>query len=257
MIDAILRALVWGLLSLRYRVRVRGIEAVASRGRRSILFLPNHPALIDPVILLAALHNPFAARALADREQVDRFGIRHLARRAGVMTIPDTSQIGMGNGKRILASLEGCAAALRQGDNVILYPAGRILRCPREELGGNSGVELLLRQLNGGGCDVRIVLVRTRGLWGSRFGFAPWGGHPGAHLGRTLRRGALALLASGVFFLPRREVTIELVEPDDFPRHADRHTINRYLEQFYNAGDPAEARVPYSLWHRGRNRQPI
>jgi 1-acyl-sn-glycerol-3-phosphate acyltransferase len=48
-----LRAIVQGILALRYRIRVQGVSAVVQRGRRGILFLPNHPAMIDPVIVMA------------------------------------------------------------------------------------------------------------------------------------------------------------------------------------------------------------
>src|SRR5262245_23165234 len=51
------RFFVWAVarlvLSLRYRVRVHGLEKV--RGLRGTIILPNHPAMIDPVILVTAL----------------------------------------------------------------------------------------------------------------------------------------------------------------------------------------------------------
>jgi len=39
--------------------------------------------------------------------------------------------------------IEASAAALRQGEALLLYPAGRIYRQRREDLGGNSAVEQL------------------------------------------------------------------------------------------------------------------
>ena len=56
------------LLGLRYRVTATGLEAVSGPG--PILFMPNHPALIDPVILysLLAKHAP---RPLADERQLE------------------------------------------------------------------------------------------------------------------------------------------------------------------------------------------
>src|SRR5581483_10193829 len=49
------RFLLWllakGLLALRYRIRVHGLDQL--RGlHRKVLILPNHPALIDPPIIL-------------------------------------------------------------------------------------------------------------------------------------------------------------------------------------------------------------
>ena len=83
MIDFVFRCLVVFLLWLRYRSRVRGMDAVRAKGATGILFLPNHPALIDPIIVAAYLHKHFRPRFLADQDQVDRPVIRTLAKRIG------------------------------------------------------------------------------------------------------------------------------------------------------------------------------
>ena len=51
------------LLRLRYRIRVEGLREIKRSLRddqRPILFLPNHQALIDPVIITSLLFNAFA-----------------------------------------------------------------------------------------------------------------------------------------------------------------------------------------------------
>ncbi len=245
MIDWLMLLLVKSLLWLRYRVRVRGIEAVAAKGRRGILFLPNHPALIDPIIVMSRLLDPFRARALADRHQIDRFFIRRLAKRVNVLPIPDLAK--GGSAAEVRTVIADCVEALRASDSLVLYPAGGVCRSRLEAVGGNSAVERILRELP----DVRVVLVRTRGLWGSRFSWAA-GREPS--VGGTLWRGIKALLLSGMFFAPRRRVDIELLEPADLPRTAERREINRYLEAFYNAGAPPNTYVPYTPWERGGTR---
>ena len=242
---ALVRFIVWWLLKLRYRIQVRGLEDVRRRGRRGILFLPNHPALIDPVIMMALLGRHFAPRALADQRQVDRFLIRTLARRSGVRTIPDLDLAGRAGADDVREMLQESIKGLGQGENLLLYPAGRIYRSYMEDLRGASAVETVLAQLP----DVRVVLVRTRGLWGSGFGRAS--GRP-PQVGRTLLRGLLGRLSGGMFFAPRRRVQIEFFEPDDLPRQAGRNQINRYLEQFYNQQAQHNTFVPYSIW-RGRS----
>lgn len=233
-----------GLLRLRYRIRVEGLAAVAARGGGPILFLPNHPALIDPVIVMLELFPRFAPRSLADRDQVDRFLVRRLADRFGVRPMADPGRYGAAARDDVAAALAACAADLRAGRHLILYPAGRIYRSRLEDLGGTSALETLLGQAP----DVRIVLVRTRGLWGSRFSRAP-GRHPDMAAG--MLHGLKVLLANLVLFAPRRPVTIELHEPDDVPRAADRTVLNRYLEAFYNADAPPNTYVPYYRWERG------
>jgi long-chain-fatty-acid--[acyl-carrier-protein] ligase len=244
MIDKLLRVLVRALISLRYRVRVVGFEKVSPEDGRGILFLPNHPALIDPVILLCLLTARFRPRPLANRQQVERPVIRWLARRLGVITLEDVGLDGREVTSQVGQALDQTIRRLRAGESVLLYPSGRAYRQHLEDLGGNSAVELILRSVP----EVRVVLVRTRGLWGSGFSYGP-GGVP--RVDKVLRRGLWGLLTSGVFFAPRREVSVEFLEPDDLPRQADRNKLNRYLERFYNLDPPHNTYVPYSVWERG------
>ncbi|MFW6155505.1 MAG: AMP-binding protein [Planctomycetota bacterium] len=242
--NRLLTWLVKAVLWLRYRVRIRGLDDVVRRGRSGILFLPNHPALIDPVILASHLYGPLRVRALADRRQIDRFFIRWLARRIGVLPIEDVATIGPNAGEQVHRTVEQVVQGLRNGDNFILYPAGRAYHGYLEDLGGTSAVETILNELP----EVRVVLVRTRGLWGSAFSRAP-GTEP--DVATLLRRGIKGLLLNGIFFGPRRHVEITLAEPDDLPRSADRRTINRYLETFYNVGAEHNTYVPYTWRERG------
>jgi acyl-CoA synthetase (AMP-forming)/AMP-acid ligase II/1-acyl-sn-glycerol-3-phosphate acyltransferase/acyl carrier protein len=235
------------LLWLRYRVRVRGADKIASRGTRGILFLPNHPALIDPIITTTFLRQ-FKARPLADRDQIDRPLIRRLARRIRAIAIPDLAKQGTAAGEEVRQTIAACVEALRSGDNLILYPSGRNQRTRFEDIRAGSAVETILKELP----EARVVLVRMRGLWGSRFSWAS--GEPPS-VGAALKHGLKMLLANGIFFSPRRDVTMELVEPDDVPRTADRNTLNRYLEAFYNADAPPNTFVPYTPWQRGGVRQ--
>ncbi len=231
------------LLRLRYRAELRGLKEIAARGRNGILFLPNHPALIDPVILICALQPLFAPRALANRDQVNRPFIRWAARRFRVWTMPDALLGGETAREEIASALASCADWLRRGGNVLLYPAGHISRAREEQVGGTSAVETILRAAP----NARVVLVRTRGLWGSGFSRAS-GQAP--KVARTLLRGIKGLLASGIFFAPKRAVSIEFQEPADFPRHASRDLVNRALEGFYNRDPAPNIYVPCSIWER-------
>jgi acyl-[acyl-carrier-protein]-phospholipid O-acyltransferase/long-chain-fatty-acid--[acyl-carrier-protein] ligase len=254
MLDFLLRTITKWLLSLRYRVSISGLEAVAAKGKKGILFLPNHPALIDPVIISAYLRSSFAPRALADKDQVDRFLIRWLARRSGVRILPSMTKYGSIVRSEVEKVLDESIDGLRHGENLLLWPGGRAYRSYLEDLGGNSAVERILQRCP----DVRVVLVRVRGLWGSAFSWAS-GRKP--EVAKTLRRGFFSLLASGIFFAPRRSVTIEFYEPPDLPRPhsclpqedmgADRNTLNRFLETYYNADAQHNTYVPYSIWEKG------
>ena len=236
------------LLRLRYRIEIKGLDAVAERGTDGILFLPNHPALIDPVMMVATLHGGFRPVVWADQDQIDRPVIRTLAPRFGVWPVPAVSRYGAQSGQEVARAIETSVETLRGGRSLMLYPSGHVYRAWLEDLRGNTAVHSILEQLP----QARVVLVRTRGLWGSSFSWA--GGEPPS-VGRALRQGLGALLLSGVFFAPRRRVTIEFVEPPDLPRGADRETLNRYLEAFYNEGAEHNTYVPYSIWEKGGVRQ--
>ncbi|MBL8880445.1 MAG: AMP-binding protein [Phycisphaerales bacterium] len=243
----LLRSFAKFVLGLRYRVTLRGVEEVARRGRQGILFLPNHPALMDPVLLLTHLNGPFSPRPLADRDQITTPGTRWFARRVGARPLPDMAKHGPEARHEIEAALQECAEGLRRGENLLLYPSGHLYRTRHEDLRGNSAAQELLRLVP----SARVVLIRTRGLWGSSFS---WITGRSPSLGQAIWRGILKTLASVIFFAPRRDVSIELFEPPDLPRNADRGTFNALLERFYNENAPPARYVPYTPWERGGRR---
>ncbi len=226
---------------------MQGLDEVLRKGREGILFLPNHPAVIDPIIVLAQLSIPFRARALADSNQIDRFVIRRWARRFRVIPIQNEQQ-NRTTIQQIRKILTQCVEVLRNGENLLLYPAGRAYRSSREQLGSNSAVERILRETP----KARVVLIRIRGLWGSSFSWAS--GHE-PDVTKSLLRGIRSLILSGIFFAPRRRVTMEFHEPEDFPRQEGRKEINIYLERYYNRGMLPNHYVPYCLGQGFRPQQ--
>ena len=120
-----LAGFVRSVLWLRYRVRAMGLKEVVERGRTGILFLQNHPALIDPVIVASQLLGTFHPRPLGDETQLDRFFLRWMARRINVLLIPDPAKVGTAGRDRIEAALDEIVKSLRRGQNVLLSPAGR------------------------------------------------------------------------------------------------------------------------------------
>lgn len=240
---AIIRFAVW----LRYRVRVRGLRAIRAKGTSGILFLPNHPSFMDPAILLSRLWPPFRLRALADRSQIDRFFIRYLARKIDVLPLDYLGTDGIAVADPIRETIQDCIESLRRGDNLLLYPAGRLQRSRYEDLGANSAVATILHALP----DVRVVLVRQRGLWGSRLSWVD-GTEPS--LGHMLKKAIGAMMLNLWFFSPRRDVNIELTEPDDIPRQAPRAEINAYLENVYNTDSSPNTYVPLTIWESGSSR---
>ncbi len=238
----LLGSLLKGLLALRYRVEEHGLEGIpatipgADGRRRPILFLPNHPALIDPPILFSRLAG-LNIRPLADEAQMRGLLPGLAARIFRVLTLPDVKTCGRKERGAACGaareSLSRVVEALRRGEDVLLYPAGGLSRDGSERLKANSAAARLLAEAP----EARVVLVRTTGLWGSSFSRAN-GRNP--EFGSAALRGAGKALSRGVLFMPRRTVTVEYNEPEDLPRGGDKLELNRSLEAFYNNEMPGE-----------------
>ena len=235
----IINLFVFFLLRLRYTIRFKGLENIKQDGR-PLLFLPNHQALIDPVIIMNGLLNRFSPRPLADENQLSSPLLKSLVKHFGIIAIPDLAISGRKAKEQVHAGLDQVVQALQQGDSVLLYPSGKLSRTNIDVVGGNSGVATVVSRVP----EVRLVLLRVRGLWGSSFSRAD--GVPSFFT--ALKKGAVRLLANGLLFMPRRRVEIEVVEPGDFPKTADKRTLNRYLETWYNQNPDRNTHVPLFWW---------
>ncbi len=231
------------VLSLRYSIRVSGLDTL--RDKRGLLIMPNHPAEIDPVLLEILLWRVLRPTPVVLEDFYHMPVLRRMFAMMRALPMPDM-EAGRSEFKvrRINGTLREVAERLARGDNVLLYPSGRLSRNGREIIGGASGIHTLLQQTP----DATIVLVRTRGLWGSSFSWVYADRRPSL-VGCALH-GAKALLMNLIFFTPRRKVTIEFeTAPDDFPRAGGRAEINQWLENWYNAPcDEPLSLVPYCRW---------
>ncbi|MBN2341258.1 MAG: AMP-binding protein [Deltaproteobacteria bacterium] len=250
--NTILITLLQWLLSLRYRITVNAPAQLRATGNSGILFLANHPALIDPLIVMSKLYKRYHPRPLADETQMNRPGLKYLFRLVRPVLIPDVQKAGKTARQRAIAAIERTAAALQNGDNILLYPAGRIYRADAEYLGANSAVETILREVP----DATVVLLRTTGLWGSLFSWAT-GAEP--KLRKIIPRAMLALMGAFFFFLPKRSVTIDFSPAFGFPKSGTRSDMNRFMEHYYNQTQHAPVHVPYHVFgkttqlHNGSN----
>lgn len=226
------------LLKLRYRIEVKGYEEIIKGDDKGVLFLPNHPALIDPVILSTIIFKRFAPRPVADYSQANRKGFKKLISIVNPITIPDPKIAGPEGYKVIMDALNTAVSTLNEGKNMLIYPSGKMTFTGYEDIGGNCGVEYILKRVP----DLRIVLVRTKGLWGSVFSRAYGKAPDVVSFVPTLIK---ALFLNAIFFIPKRDVLVEFHEPFDFPKNGDRKEINRYLENFYNEAFLPNTRYPY------------
>lgn len=221
-------------ISLRYKIEVKGMDTLTpERLSRSqgILFMPNHPAYLDPFFNFVYLWPKFRMRPLVIEYIYETPFLKPLHKMVGSLPIPNLENaVNEYKQKRAEKSIREVAEGLKNGGNFVIYPAGRLKNTGKELIGGASGAHELLKECP----DANIVLVRMSGFWGSSFSRALLGRSP--PLGATLLHAVKVLLKNGIFFAPRRKITIEISSnPDDMPReNVSRIELNRYLENWYN-----------------------
>lgn len=217
----------------RYSFNVRGLKELRKsqfHNEGGILFLPNHPAEIDPIILYMMTRKKFRPRPLVTEGFYYLQGAHYFMKLVGAMPIPHIATIGnKWKMKKIDASLNEVISGLQKGENFIIYPSGQLKASGRETIGGNSFVHSLLERRP----NTKIVLIRTTGLWGSIFSRAITGKSP--DFWKVCLHGLKVFLRHGFLWTPKRKVTVEFEPaPADFPFRGTRLEINAYLEKWYN-----------------------
>jgi long-chain-fatty-acid--[acyl-carrier-protein] ligase len=239
------------VLSLRYRVKLGNIDYLKEEG--GVLFLANHPAEIDPAILTVWLFRRFRPRPMVLETFYRDPVVGPFIRLAGALPVPDSDE-GMNDFRmrRVSAAVQGVKQALQNGDSVLLYPAGMLMRDGATKIGGASAVHSILQ----GERKFRVVLVKTSGLWGSSFSTALTSGRT-PDLIKVMSAGLKTLLANLLFFTPRREVNVSFTSaPADFPFNGSRTELNKWLEAWFNR-DGKEELKQVSLRFYARKFPPV
>ena len=223
-----------------------------------LLVLPNHPAMVDPM-LVSLMFWKTPLKPLSD-ESFFHTGIVAPAvlRTLGAVPVPDLRKHRTAKGATIARGLSDIVKnTLDDGGNVIFYPSGHIQTEPEhEDIGTRQlaynickdladadsnevGVAgLCARNYQAGlrarAC-IRIIGVRTRGLWGSIWSRA----------GRTTSPAFVPTFIKSVLlwffwspFVRRRRVTMHVEDLTDRVKewsNLTRLEFNRKLEEWYNA----------------------
>ncbi len=237
------------LLSLRYRIRVQGLDQL--QDLKGVLIIPQHPAYIDPPIVLRTVYRALAPRPMLFARVFRNPLLFWLPRALNALEIPDLEAHSTQARAQTQQSIDAVIEGLKRGENFILWPSGHVQRQPYESLGAARSLSDIVNAVP----TVQLVAVRTRGLWGSSFSFAFTGGQP--NLVKALLRGIGVIIANLIFFAPRRtvELTIERFSPADLPGSSREH-INPFFERWYNAAGPEKPKfVPYHFALGARERE--
>lgn len=223
-----------GILRLRYRIRVDGLEQLSTL-EGPVLVLPNHPCYIDPPTVLSHLHRavrvPLRPLVYSGTYRVPF--LLPLMKLVRAFEVPDLSAQSQSAVVQAQQLIDTVVEGIGKGNSFIIYPSGRLQRTNLEKIGSNRLVYEVVSRCP----SVTVVLVRTRGLWGSLWGCARTGQLP--DLTNKVLESLGWLLASLVFFLPRRNVhlQVETMQADELPI-GSREVFNRKLEDWFNVDAP-------------------
>ena len=198
------------------------------------LVLPNHPAMVDPMLVGVAFWKT-PLKPLSD-ESFFHTGIvaPHVLKTLGAVAVPDLRKHRTAQGATIARGLGDIVkSTLEDGGNVIFYPSGHIQTEPEhEDIGTRQLAYNICGDLPEG---VRVICVRTRGLWGSIW----------SRKGRKTSPSFVPTFIKSVFlwffwapFVPRRRVTMHVEDMTDRVKEWSKLTrleFNRKLEEWYNA----------------------
>lgn len=210
---------------------------------RNYLIIPNHPAIVDPLVLVGELHKKGVAICpLVDESFFSNAFVKHILGMVNAVRVPDFRKSNFRPFLRVRPTHRSAArrakalsysvlALLTAGENVLLYPSGHITANGREELGNRQLAFNAISQLPEG---VQVMGVRIRGLFGSMWSRA--GGVPPPPFVRTLLKSFLIWPLA--FFRRRRRVQIyaeNLTERVKEWSRLSRVEFDKRLEQWYNA----------------------
>lgn len=223
------------LLSLRYKVEVKGIEILKNPNPKFIL--PNHQALVDPQILFPQILKHIKAVPVASEIYYNKPILKQLFDVFGTVIVSDIT-----SNNRDADALKNIyinvVDALKSGKSVVLYPSGQIAGQGYEKIFNKQSAWAIVDNIPE---YTQVIGVRISGLWGSMWSRAWIGKSP--DFIKTYLKAIFMVFANLIFFLPRRKVKIEIV---DITAEAismskeGKQAFNIFLENFYNVNGEEE-----------------
>ena len=229
------------ILRCRYKIECSG--DFSFEPNKNYLIMPNHPAIVDPLILVPELHKEgLNICPLVDESFFSNGFVRHILALFNAIRVPDFRKANFrpflkvrptyrSSYKRAKALSYSVLALLTAGENVLLYPSGHITADGRESLQNRQLAFNITTQLPEG---VEVVCVRIRGVFGSLWSRA--GGKPPPPVVKTLVKAILIWPFS--IFRRRRSVSIYVenmtAKVVEWSKQ-QRAGFNGMLEKWYNA----------------------
>ncbi|GAB0174954.1 MAG: hypothetical protein HHAS10_08330 [Candidatus Altimarinota bacterium] len=231
-------------LRLRYRVRIEGMKEFDHPG--PIIVFPNHPALVDPMIMITEIGRKKILSPVMTETYINTPGLGPILH--AMKTVPVGDLARGGNIDDVEKAFEGIRKGIENKQNILIYPSGHIYVQPFEHIVGKKMAFEIVSRLPD---DAKIIVARTKGLWGSIWGKAYTGESP--KLMKVLTKSLWYIFSNGIFFVPKREVTIEYKDMTEQLRMWKKEGLdafNQNLQDYYNHSGNEECRfIKHYFYH--------
>lgn len=233
----VIRSILW----FRYRITVQGLKDIKQTDA-PILFIANHPSLSDPLIVIKILWPLFKPRALVRDLQIKRPIVGYFVQSFNPISVPDMRKISRKKASDAKESVSLASKALENGDNILLWPAGKLSRDGYDYFLNKSTTYNLFKAHP----HTRIVALRSEGLWGSRTG---WYGGPDIPIWKLALLGFIFIPLNFFFFMPKRRIIYNIQEIKDLDG-LDKTAFNLKLQDYFNAQPQMVQITPLMWWHK-------
>ena len=231
------------ILSRRYDIIVEGKDVLKGGGSR--LYLPNHQAEVDPMILMTEIVKQHNVAPMISAQYYNLPIIKHYMKKLGAVAVADLDQ-GVRDVSVMDTIRDGAKSAFSEGSSILLYPAGQLASQGYEKIFNKQSAYSLV---NDSDDNLKIIGVRIYGLWGSIWSRAWLGVSPSFF--PVFLKSIFFFFSNLIFFLPKREVRIEFHditnEAKEKAKSLRRREFNEYLEEFYNVN--GEEKLRYIKHH--------
>ncbi|MCQ2203762.1 MAG: MFS transporter [Bacteroidales bacterium] len=218
-------------IRLHYDIDNTGRNNLDTVEGENLLILPQHVAVIDPLMLFAELYDK-KIQPLVDEDYFHIPVIGHVLSLFNAVEVPDLrrSRKGLDKVKQLDSIILN---SLNKGDNILFYPSGHITTDGVETIGSRHLAYNTVINLPE---NTKVIGIRIRGLWGSQW--SRYGLNATPSIVSLLAKSALLIFSTSIFWMKKRKVTLEYVDITDKVktwRQGTKLEFNAQLENFYNS----------------------
>ena len=220
-------------IRLHYDINTHGRSTLNTTQEQNMLILPQHSAVIDPLILFAELYD-VRMQPLVDDVYFRIPVIRHVLSLFDAVEVPDLRRSRRGVEKvRLLDDI--ICTRLAHGDNVLFYPTGHITTNGLESIGSRHLAYNTCKSLPK---NTKVIGVRINGLWGSQW--SRYGRTETPSIVKLLLKSFVLIFSGAILLQKKRKVDIQYVDITEHVKQwsqLSKMDFNKKLETWYNNDD--------------------